>query len=292
MLTMVATPPAFECETDKSPQSSVALQDLFRKQQLDTSTMSPSDWIVFFVYLPFGCVLLSLRFVLGLTLIQLAPRMWRQRLMPWLLGLVIRTPGKMELPMEGAFLLSNHCSYLDSWVLSASSSSKCEFATVVWSGVPTMIKSLARPVIEVFDSGRNRAFLRQVRAQLEDRNVIFFPEGTFTDTLTGLLTFEKGVFAMKRPIYLLALRYHRPLPYLQPKSMSQNPYWQSAIEMFQPWTNVEVIPLGEFVRLQNESPQAYADRAQRRLADALGLVATNWTRHDRNELLLGGPSRV
>ncbi|MEM9825629.1 MAG: 1-acyl-sn-glycerol-3-phosphate acyltransferase [Planctomycetota bacterium] len=191
----------------------------------------------------------------------------------------------MQLPKNGVFLISNHSTYLDSWVLSAAQTSSCEFATAVWHGVPKPVQYLARPVIQVFDAGRNRQFLKQIRTQLKRRNVIVFPEGTFTDTLSGLLRFEKSVFALKRPVYMVAVRYHRPLPFLQPLSLSTHPIWQTAVEMFQPWTTVDRIPLGRLVPAADESAQDLANRAQRSIAGALGLEATHWTRHDRGKLL-------
>ena len=265
----------------------VGPEELFRQRRLDTRYMSAFDWILFLAYLPLGCVLSLSRFLIGFTAIMLFPLKWRQNLVRLACGLVVKTPSKLELPPNGVFLVGNHSSYLDSWVLPAACSRKREFATVVWHEVPRLIQWLARPVVQVFGHGRNRAFLSQIRSQLKERNVILFPEGAVTDTTTGLLQFEKAAFALKRPIYLVALRYHRPLSFVQPKALSTNLFWETAIELFQPWTIAELIPIGEFEQRDDEPPESYAKRAQRELASKLGLDATQWSRRDRHRLLFG-----
>ncbi|MEM6469924.1 MAG: 1-acyl-sn-glycerol-3-phosphate acyltransferase [Planctomycetota bacterium] len=272
-------------KTNVEDASSIALEDLFRRRRLNLASMSMMRWLLFLVYLPIGCVLSIGRFLFGFTIIMLAPRKWRRSLVRWCCGIIVRLPNKLDFPESGAFLMGNHSCYLDRWILPAACSEKREFATVVWHEVPNLIQWLARPVIRVYGRGRNREFLKQVREQLKQRNVILFPEGAVTDTKCGLLKFEKTAFALKRPIYLVAIRYRRPLSFVQPKALSTNLFWETAIELFQPWTTVELIPIGEFKQLEGESPDSYARRAQQALATSLAIYATNWSRGDRHRLL-------
>lgn len=275
--------------TSMHPQD-VQTRDLFRESHLDVQGMSLGNWFLLMAYLPFGCVLAALRLILGCSLAFVIPPFWRQRVVQVVAGLIVRMPSRIEMPEKGCCLISNHMSYLDSWVLAAACSPRREFATVVWHGVPGFVKRVARPVIQVFQTGRNRDFLKQLRSQLKQRNVIIFPEGSITDGTTGLLAFERSVFALKYPVHAVAIRYQRPLPFLQPKALSAHLVLQTAIELFQPWTVVELIPLGELTRLEGEAPDDFAARAERCLADALGLATTPWTRHDRDRLIFGNRS--
>lgn len=266
-------------------QKQPELKSLFHERNLNTKAMSLWDWLIFLVYLPFGCVLSVFRIILGFIIALLAPCVWRKKLLRFAGMFIIKSPKFMEMPENGTLLLSNHSSYLDYIVISAGLKPSRDFATVIWHQVEWFVQVFCRPVVHVLEAGQNRHFLREIRDQLKQRNVIIFPEGAITDARSGLLSFEKSAFALKTPIYLVAIKYHRPFAFLQPKALSTHLAFEMAVELFQPWTTVEVKNIGEFPKLEGETAQGYAERAQQAVADELGLAATSWTRSDRHQLL-------
>lgn len=170
-------------------------------------------------------------------------------------------------------------------VINAAFSKQTHLGTVIFHSVNIISRIFSRPTISVHDKGGNSDFLNRLYKGNESQNMIVFPEGTVTDGISGLLRFHSSVFRYKQPIYLVAIKYHRAFPFLQGKAMSRMMGIELLVDLFQPWINVELIPLGEFQRDQDSAPQQQADTAQHIIANALGLKPSSWDKKDRHKHL-------
>ena len=144
---------------------------------------------------------------------------------------------------------------------------------------------ICRPTVAVAGKGGNRTFLNDLNAANLKQNMIVFPEGAVADSISGLMAFQRSVFRLEQPIYLVAIRYRRALPFLQGKALSKAMGIEVLVDLFQPWIKVELIALGQFQPEADSSAQQRAHMAQTLIAETLGLAATRWDKHDRHRLL-------
>ena len=266
-------------------ENDLSLEDLFISKRLNTAVMKPRHWLVFTLYFPFGCVIALTRFVLVFVFGLVVPEAYRYRVFRAIGGLICTYKCKLDVPENGALILANHCNYLDPIVLNAVLSKPSHLATVIWQGVNFFSQLICRPTVAVVETGKNRTFLKSLSTVAKRHNVVIFPEGTVTDNTCALLQFQRSVFRLEHPIYLVAIRYHRAFPFLQGKAMSRQMGIEVLVDLFQPWTRVELIPIGEFNKTSYPTTQAQADAAQQKMANALGVRTSRWTSKDRHKRL-------
>lgn len=263
----------------------VALADLFVSTRLQTDRMTLWHWCLFILYFPVGCMLSVLRFFLVFLFAFLVPAQHRYRVFRLIGGLHCTVKSTLSVPDNGALILTNHSNYLDPIVVNAALAKPTHLGTVIWHGVNFFSRIICRPTVAVLDKGNNRDFLERLMEANKSHNMIVFPEGAVTDSCAGLLQFQRSVFRLPQPIFLMAISYRRAFPFLQGKAMSKAMGFEVLVDLFQPWTQVELIPLGEFTRDKATRPQLQADSAQRIIADALGLVPSRWNKNDRHNQL-------
>lgn len=266
-------------------EPNLTLDALFCQQRLQTESMNVWHWLVFIPYFPVGCLLAVLRFALVFVVAILAPEKHRYQIFRYIGGLRCKTTGTLEPPENGALIVANHSNYLDPIVTNAALGKSQHLGTVIWHGVNFFSRVICRPTVSVADKGGNRGFLKALYKANEHHNMIVFPEGAVTDGITGLLQFQRSVFHLKKDIYLVGIKYRRALPFLQGRAMSRMMGIEVLVDLFQPWIDVELIPLGKLQRELYATPQEEADAAQRLIAEALGLKASRWTKHDRHKCL-------
>lgn len=267
------------------PKPIISLSELFRQKRLDTTHISVKQWLVFIAYFPFGCVIALSRFFLVFFVSLVIPEKYRYRIFRLVLGLHCKTKHQITIQKNGALILSNHSNYLDLFVISAAFKEQEHIGAVIWHGVNFFYRVMCRPAVSVHDKGKNAGFLNELYRANQNRNIVVFPEGAVTDSISGLLQFQRSVFRLQQPLFLIGIRYQRTFPFLQGKAMSRHMGVETLVDFFQPWTRVELISLGEFQRDSTLSPQQQADVAQQLIAEAVSLKGTRWTKDDRHKLL-------
>jgi 1-acyl-sn-glycerol-3-phosphate acyltransferase len=166
----------------------------------------------------------------------------------------LHVQGIENLPKQGAFVVvANHCSYLDSFVLTAAVPrqlcyvAKQELQAYKPVGLP--LAGLGTLFVERFDAQRSARDAGRLTQALQGGAVVaFFPEGTF-DRMPGLLPFRIGAFLAatqaRVPVVPVTLRgtrsmlranswlpRHGPLRVVIGKPISpQGEGWQAAIAL-------------------------------------------------------------
>lgn len=114
------------------------------------------------------------------------------------MGVPVAAVGLDRIPCGNAVLVFNHASYADALLLAAvlpdepAFAAKREFAGQVFAG--PFLRRLGVLFLERYDVGRSLADTdHAVAAARQGRNVVFFPEGTFTRR-AGLSEFHLGAF--------------------------------------------------------------------------------------------------
>jgi 1-acyl-sn-glycerol-3-phosphate acyltransferase len=115
------------------------------------------------------------------------------------LGSPVSAEGLENLPARGAVLTFNHSSYMDVAVLAASLPgapafvAKRELAGQRFAG--PFLRRLGTLFVERFDAAASVADAKALAAAARGRNLVFFPEGTFTRR-PGLAGFYLGAFQL------------------------------------------------------------------------------------------------
>ncbi len=145
--------------------------------------------------------------VLWVLMVALPSLAWRWaapgygfRLLSRLLGIPVSVHGLENLPQAGspAVFVSNHSSYLDSWVLTSALPRPIRFLVKAelqdnWmTRLP--LRRLEAEFVERFDYGQGIDDARRVTRNLRDgHSPLFFAEGTLT-RIPGLQSFQMGAF--------------------------------------------------------------------------------------------------
>jgi 1-acyl-sn-glycerol-3-phosphate acyltransferase len=148
------------------------------------------------------CLLLLLAAVLALVVPRLA---WRRRLTRWLaraalglFGLRVATSGMSNLPEGSCVVVANHSSYIDGVLLQALLPPRFSFVVKhEASSLPVAGFLMHRIGVEFVDrhshGGRQRGARRVIQRAEQGQSLVFFPEGTFDQTV-GLKRFHSGAF--------------------------------------------------------------------------------------------------
>jgi hypothetical protein len=275
-------PPA-PASTDAS--ASPPAEALFFKDNVDIDRMGPLQWILLIAWTPIGLPLMLLRAIAAIVASLVVPPRYRAWWVTSLTGMFLRVTDRTRVRDRGVVVVSNHVGYLDGMTVRAAVRSSEPLATLLWHKVNRLNKIMARPTIPVLEPGRNRQLVERVKTYLKHGNVLLFPEATVTDG-TGLLRFERMAFSLDARVVLVAVRYRRPLPFVHPSALRQKLIVQCFFELFQPWVIAEIHCLGVEERGADEPPDAFARRAQHRIAAALGVPATDYTWRDRRRIMV------
>jgi len=158
------------------------------------------------IYAGWWWLVVGLAFFSAWLAVLVTPRLsWRwnvvralSRAAIWLVGIPVSVAGLDRIPAANSVLVFNHASYADLIVLAAVLPGeplyvgKRELATQFFAG--PFLRRLGVLFVERYDVGSRLADIEAVAAVArEGRNVIFFPEGTFTRR-PGLSAFYLGAF--------------------------------------------------------------------------------------------------
>jgi len=148
------------------------------------------------------CLLLLLAAVLAVVVPRLA---WRRGLTRWiaraalaLFGLRVMSSGNQNLPEGSCVVVANHSSYLDGILLQALLPPRFSFVVKrEASSLPIAGFLMHRIGVEFVDrhshGGRQRGARRVIERAQQGHSLVFFPEGTFDETV-GLKRFHSGAF--------------------------------------------------------------------------------------------------
>lgn len=278
-------------QAEKNAISEIALTDLFHSKRLRTDQMTGLHWLLLILYFPIGCVLSILRFTLAFIFSLITPKNYRYFILRIIGGFFCSYKQSIRLPQHGAFIASNHSNYLDPIVINAINERPLHLGVVIWHGVNIFSKVICHPTLTVLDKGKNAQFMAQLTSHMQQQNMIVFPEGAVTDSKKGLLTFQPSIFHLNYPIHLIGIKYKRPFSFLSGKAMSKNMGLEVLVDLFQPWTRVELINCGEIKNEidknsnSNLATQKTAAQAQHTIAQALGLEATGYSKSDRHRYM-------
>jgi len=114
--------------------------------------------------------------------------------------------------------------------------------------------------------------------------VVIYPEGATTNGNVGLLRFSSFIFGLDRNILPVGLRYYPALPFIPFHSVKPYYTFHMFLVAFQPWVVVESFVLPMETRGATETPETFAERVQKNIANAIGLVPTTYTAQDKTEL--------
>jgi hypothetical protein len=267
-----------------SEAAPLPIDQLFETGNIDTPRMRPLDWLMLIGWAPIGFPLMVVRAVGAVLASLIVPPRYRAWWVTTLTGMFLRVRNKTKIRDRGVVVVSNHVSYFDGMTVRAAVRSTQPLATLVWHKVNRLNKIMARPYIAVRESGKNRQTIDAVKEHLQRGNVLLFPEATVTDG-RGVLRFERMAFSLDARVALVAVRYRRPFPFIHPSALHDKLIIQCFFELFQPWVVAEVHCLGVETRGEEETPDAFALRAQQRIADALQIPATSFTWRDRRRLM-------
>jgi 1-acyl-sn-glycerol-3-phosphate acyltransferase len=155
-----------------------------------------------FCALAIFCLLLVLAAVLAVIVPRLA---WRRRMTRWLaraalalFGLRVTSSGMTNLPDGSCVVVANHSSYIDGVLLQALLPPRFSFVVKgEAAGLPVIGFLLQRIGVEFVDRhsprGRQRGARRVIERAEQGHSLVFFPEGTFDETV-GLKRFHSGAF--------------------------------------------------------------------------------------------------
>lgn len=268
-----------------APTQPIPAEHLFYKNNLDLDRMSAVRWLLLVLWIPIGLPLMAVRAGLAVAASLIVRPRYRAWWVTFLIGMFLQVRNKTKIRDHGVVVVSNHISYLDGMTVRAAVRSTRPLATLLWHKVNRLNKIMARPSIPVMATGRNRQLGDKIRAYLQQGNVLLFPEATVTDGL-GLLRFERMAFSLDARVALVAVRYRRPLPFIHPSALREKLIIQVFYELFQPWVVAEIHCLGVEERQPDEPPDAFARRAQARIAQALDLPTTDYTWRDRRRIMV------
>jgi len=148
------------------------------------------------------CLLLLLAAVLAVIVPRLA---WRRSLTRWLarvalalFGLRVAFYGTTNLPEGSCIVVANHSSLLDGVLLQALLPPRFSFVVKLEaSSLPVAGFLMRRIGVEFVDRhsqrGRQRGARRVIERAEQGHSLVFFPEGTFDETV-GLKRFHSGAF--------------------------------------------------------------------------------------------------
>jgi 1-acyl-sn-glycerol-3-phosphate acyltransferase len=159
----------------------------------------------------YGAYALLLFSVMGMTVLVInlfLPSLRRRRLMAGVfsrgflraVGVSLRVQGAERLPQVPCVVVANHASYLDGLV--AAAALPPDFAFVIKKEmvrVPVasiLLRGLGSEFVERFDRHKGAVDARRVmKLAATGQSLVFFPEGTFTDS-RGIGKFQGGAFTI------------------------------------------------------------------------------------------------
>lgn len=270
--------------TERLKADALPLEALFRPSRLDRSEHAALRWLLVALWAPIGLPLALLRTAVAAIISIVAPTSIKGRLVLLACG-VILPKRTLEVPESGAVVMCNHSSSFDPWAIRGALHGSVPPATVVWHKVPGLFRMMVRPFVPVFPKGKNGDFAEQLQGHLASRSIVLFPEGALTDGHAGLLRFQKAPFSLDATYLFAAVRYRRALPFFAPSGLRANLFAEILFDLAQPYIVLEVTPV-EVSLPADATPQERAQLAQRAIADALGVAATEHDRSDRHALMV------
>jgi len=254
--------------------------------------MTMMQWVALLVYTPFG-VVIALARVLIVALICFFATI-SEKFLPWtisdktlfkmiciLTGVYVRKlSGKLPTEKELAhtFIVGNHTMTGDPGVL-------CflyhKNAKVVYKVGLGSFDIICRHKILV---GGDKA---QVKKQILDSiekdptPVVIYPEGATTNGNCGILRFSAFIFGLDKPVLPVGVRYNPAFPFIPFHSVKPYYTFHMFLVAFQPWVAVDawVLPLQS--RGATETPESFAERVQKQIANATGLASTTYSAADK-----------
>jgi 1-acyl-sn-glycerol-3-phosphate acyltransferase len=140
-------------------------------------------------------------------------------------GIPFRVDGLERLPTEPCVVVANHCSYIDGLV--AAAALPPEFAFVIKKEIvkvplaSTLFGRLGSEFVERHDRKLGAADARRVlKRAAEGQSLVFFPEGTFSET-RQIGPFLRGAFATaaRAGLPIVAIALHGTRAVLPPGSL-------------------------------------------------------------------------
>lgn len=245
------------------------------------------------LYLPFGVVLAGLRLIsmIAVSLVAwplpLGVRRIMYRGLLWVLGIRIKcaiSPQQIATLTSGCVVAANHVSVIDPFAILAMPGA----TLVASSGYNRFVALTAFLLIKCsgghfWNGADKKAFsrnLQQMRTHPQGTALYTTPEATINNG-QGLYRFRAGLLSRKLPVVPLAGRL------ILPFGLVASPLHASGLACFlrllmMPWMICEMTYLERMEREQHQSGQMFADQIQTRIAQHLGIVATQWTRENKH----------
>ncbi len=246
------------------------------------------------LYLPFGCVLAGLR-LLSMVVVSLvawplplAARRMMYRGLLGIMGIRIRcthSSRQIALLTDGCVVAANHVSVIDPFAILAMPGA----TLVASSGYNRFIAFTAFLLLkcsggQFWNGSDKKAFsrnLHKLRTHPQGTVLYTTPEATINNG-RGLYRFRTGLLSRGLPVVPLAGRL------ILPFGLVASPLHASGLASFlrllmMPWAICEMTYLERLERQEQQSSQAFADQIQARIAQHLGIAATQWTRDDKHQ---------
>lgn len=243
--------------------------------------------------MPFGYMLAVLRMFLIVVLsllawpFPLAVRRVIYRGILWIMGLRVRcalSTRQIATLTDGCVVAANHVSVIDPFAILAMPGA----TLVASSGYNRVISLTAFLLIKcaggrVWNGADKKTFsrnLRSLRDAPQGTALYTNPEATINNG-RGLYRFRPGLLSRGLPVVPLAGRL------ILPFGLVASPLHASGLACFlrllaMPWMTVEMAYLEPLERNEHQSGQAFSDLIQARIAEHLGIAATQWTREDKH----------
>lgn len=270
------------------------LLSLFDQKYL-RQPMTKLQWLALILYTPFGVVLAFLR--VFATVIVCLFATFSERFLPWKLsdrtlfriiciiaGVYVRKiNGKLptEKEMAHSFIVSNHTMTGDPGVLYFLYHKN---AKVVHKSNVGSFDIITRHKIKV--GGDKNQVKQQILDSIEKdpTPVVIYPEGATTNGNVGLLRFSAFIFSLDRPIFPVGVRYYPAFPFIPFHSLKPYYTFHMFLVAFQPFVAVETAVLSKQIRNENETPEQFAERVQKQIGGAIGLIPTTYSANDKSSL--------
>ncbi|KAJ4454717.1 putative Ancient ubiquitous protein 1 [Paratrimastix pyriformis] len=271
------------------------LEDLFSHTRLRRPLTIKH--LFFFLYFPFGVVLLGIRLLfLVFAELLLFPlfRMLRMntffyKIYARMLGVFVVVKGKENWSKNLQVLVSNHRSEFDiialRSLLPVAAVSPLFYKTFIFT------RKMVKEINPIFIDYSNREVIHKnidehLTGPASKVPILCFPEGALTNGEQALLLYHKHLFSLERPIQPLANSVSGPfhnvvnVHHLCTK-ISHNIFWLLLMP-YHVWT-VNVLP--EQRREPTETAEQFANRIQSMTAAHLGLIPSTFSVRDKAILL-------
>jgi len=280
------------------PEDCPLLETLFNYSHIEYKNLTVFQTILLITYLPFGLILLILRFILFLLIGMILILIPNQFFFPNLIikhimiifGIAVRIKRTHNEPISSTVIVGNHRGSFDVFPFLAETNvnvlvDKSFFETnyvakqfqKVCGAIPIDRES------SKISEAKQVEFRKSIINKMNQSNnpLLVFPEGWDTNGKKGLLLFQKFLFSVGRSIQPVAIRCSIPLlPMIEPNVLGTTITQELMYLFFVPYFLWELTFLPLQNRYEDETPVEFAARVQKMIANELGIYPTKYSFKD------------